>query len=110
MSGEIEKPLVIDKAAKPRCFRNLDIQKLPVEWRSNKKAWITSQIMEEWLTAFNGTTKVQNWHVLLFLENATCHSHIKFSNVQLAWFPPNTTSVSQPMDQGIIGNVKSPLS
>src|SRR5215469_4442292 len=32
--------------------------------------------------------------------------HIKLSNVRLAWFPPNTTSVSQPMDQSIIGNVK----
>jgi hypothetical protein len=26
--------------------------------------------------------------------------------VRLAWFPPNTTTVSQPMDQGIIRNVK----
>ena len=97
--------LVIGKAAKPRCFQNLDIRKLPVEWRSNKKAWMTSQIMEEWLTAFNGRMKMQNRHVLLFLDNATCHPHIKLSNVRLAWFPPNTTSVSQPMDQGIIRNV-----
>ena len=106
MSGEIEKPLVIGKTAKPRCFWNLDIRKLPVEWRSNKKAWMTSQIMEEWLTAFNGRMKMQNRHVLLFLDNATCQPHIKFSNVRLAWFPPNTTSVYQPMDQGIIWNVK----
>ena len=69
MSGEMEEPLVIGKAAKPRCFRNLGIQKLPVEWRSNKKAWMTSQIMEEWLTAFNGRMKMQNRHVLLFLGN-----------------------------------------
>ena len=106
LSGETEKPLVIGKAAKPRCFRNLDIWKLPVEWRSNKNAWMTSQIMEEWLTAFNGRMKMQNRHVLLFLDNATCHPHIKLSNVRLAWFPANTTSVSQPMDQGIIRNVK----
>jgi len=64
-------------------------------------------IMEEWLTAFNGRMKMQNRHVLLFLDNPTCHPHVKFSNVQLAWFPPNTTSVSQPMDQGIIQNVKT---
>ena len=38
MSGEMEKPLVIGKAGKPRCFRNLDLRKLPVEWRYNKKA------------------------------------------------------------------------
>jgi len=56
--------------------------------------------------AFNGRMKMQNCHVLLFLGNATCHPHIKLSNVQLAWFSPNTTSVSQPMDQGIIQNVK----
>ena len=67
---------------------------------------MTSQFMEEWLTAFNGRMKMQNRHVLLFLDNATCHPHIKFSNEQLAWFPPYTTSVSQPMDQGIIRNVK----
>lgn len=81
VSGEMEKALVIGKAAKPRCFRNMDIQKLPVEWRSDKKAWMTSQIMEEWLTAFNGRMKVQNRHVLLFSDNATCQPHIKLSNV-----------------------------
>src|SRR5215469_232985 len=52
MSGETEKPLVIGKSAKPRCFRNQDLRKLPVEWRANKKTWVTSHIMEEWLTAF----------------------------------------------------------
>ena len=106
MSGEMEKPSVIGKAAKLRCFRDLDVWKLPVEWRSNKKAWMTSQVMEEWLTAFNGRIKMQNRHVLLFLDNATCHLHIKLSNVRLAWFSPITTSVSQPMDQGIVRNVK----
>ena len=50
--------------------------------------------------------KMQNQHVLLFLDNATCHSLIKLSNMRLAWFPPNTTRVSQPVDQGIIQNVK----
>ena len=43
MSGEMEKPLVVGKAAKSRCFRNLDIRKLPVEWRPNKKAWVMSR-------------------------------------------------------------------
>jgi hypothetical protein len=30
MVGEMEKPLVIAKAAKPRCFENLKIHNLPV--------------------------------------------------------------------------------
>lgn len=39
--GTFVKPLVIGKAAKPRCFKNLDIKKFPVDWESNKKAWMT---------------------------------------------------------------------
>jgi hypothetical protein len=37
MEGEMETPLVIGKAAKPRCFKNLKMNNLPVSWRNNKK-------------------------------------------------------------------------
>jgi hypothetical protein len=37
MVGEIKKPLVVGKAAKPRCFMNLRINNLPVIWRNSKK-------------------------------------------------------------------------
>jgi hypothetical protein len=42
-----KKPLVIGKAAKPRCFNTLKINNLPVIWRNNKKAWMTAATMEE---------------------------------------------------------------
>nr|CAD7196360.1 unnamed protein product [Timema douglasi] len=79
LKGEMEKPLVIDKAAKLRWFINMDKRKLPVEWKYNKKAWMASQIMEELLTAFNDRMKKQNSYVLLFLDNITCHPHIELS-------------------------------
>jgi hypothetical protein len=41
MVGEMEKPVMIGKAAKPRCFKNLKINNLPVIWRNNKKALMT---------------------------------------------------------------------
>jgi hypothetical protein len=41
MVGEMEQPLVIGKAAKPICFKNMKINNLPVFWRNNKKAWMT---------------------------------------------------------------------
>ena len=50
----------------------------------------------------------RNKKVLLFLDN--CTSHImdnELSNVKLIFFPSNTTSVLQPLDQGIITNFKS---
>lgn len=40
------------------------------------------------------------------MDNAACHPKLDLSNIKLAWFPPNTTSVTQPMDQGIIYCVK----
>jgi hypothetical protein len=52
MAGEMEKPLVIGKAAKPRCFKNLKMNNLPVIWRNNKKAWMTAATREEWLNMF----------------------------------------------------------
>jgi hypothetical protein len=59
MTGEIEKPLVTGIASKPRCFKNIDIKKLPIDWKSNK-TWMTSHIMEERLTAFDVKMKQQN--------------------------------------------------
>jgi hypothetical protein len=40
------------------------------------------------------------------LDIAICQTHIELSNMQPAWFLPNTTNVSQPVDQGIIRNPK----
>lgn len=39
--GKIEKPLVIGKSLRPRCFNNTNVPQLPVYWRANKKAWMT---------------------------------------------------------------------
>lgn len=51
--------------------------------------------------------KFQNKKILLFLDNHSTHliSH-DLSNVKLIYFPPTTTSVLQPLDEGIIRNFK----
>jgi hypothetical protein len=36
--GRNGKALMIGKAVKPRCFKNLKIYNLPVIWRNSKKA------------------------------------------------------------------------
>jgi predicted DNA-binding protein YlxM (UPF0122 family) len=43
MSGEKEPLLVIGKAARPRAFKKLNVNSLPVTWKFNKKAWMTGK-------------------------------------------------------------------
>ena len=95
------KPMVIGIAVQPRCFRG--VQSLPVPYKSNAKAWMTSPIWTEWLQQFDRKMKVARRHVLLIIDN--CPAHPKVSNllnVEVVYLPPNTTSHTQPCDQGII--------
>ncbi|GFU33345.1 tigger transposable element-derived protein 6 [Trichonephila clavipes] len=52
--------------------------------------------------------KREKRHILLFLDNCTVHNNAPpLSNVKLQFFPPNSTSKLQPLDQGIIHNFKT---
>jgi hypothetical protein len=52
-SGEKLKPMVIGKAKKPRCFKNIDVTNLPVIWWSNKKSWKTETSFIDWIQSLN---------------------------------------------------------
>lgn len=111
----ITKPLLINKSLNPRAFKNVDKKKLPVHWRANKKAWMTSALFEDWF--YNSFVpevekylkdKKLDFQVLLIIDNATCHPQTLYHpNVRIVFLPPNTTSLIQPMDQGIIATFKA---
>jgi hypothetical protein len=77
MTGEMEQPLVTGNSARPRCFKNININELPVVWKSNKKACMTTALMEEWLKGFSERMRQQKRHILLFLYSATYHPHLE---------------------------------
>ncbi|GFS13030.1 tigger transposable element-derived protein 6 [Elysia marginata] len=104
--GEKEELVVIGKSARPRAFGSLNISDLPVTYKNSRKAWMTTEIFTHWLMGFNEKMKQQDRHVLLFLDNAPAYPTKQFSNVKLQFFPANTTSVLQPLDQGVIQAVK----
>lgn len=106
MAGEKIKPLVIGRAGKPRCFKRVDVNSLPVTYRHNKKAWMNGKLFEEWVKSFDKKMRRQNRKVLLFVDNASSHQDNDLTNVKLVKLPPNSTSVLQPMDQGIIQATK----
>ncbi|CAF1502617.1 unnamed protein product [Didymodactylos carnosus] len=102
------KPLVIGKSLKPRCFKNLNVNKFPMDWRANKRACMNIKLFSEWLSSLNVSIKNQKRKVILFIDNAPCHPvDIELSNIKFRYFPPNTTSKLQPLDQDVIHTFKT---
>ncbi|XP_037527773.1 tigger transposable element-derived protein 6-like [Rhipicephalus sanguineus] len=99
------KPFVIGRSKKPTCFKN---QHIPVRYRSNKKAWMTRQLFEEWLLEVDGIMEGQGRKVVLLLDNCSAHAvSPKLTSIELMFLPPNTTAGLQPLDAGIIANFKA---
>jgi len=63
---------------------------------------MVSDIFETWVREFDRRMQRQQRNVLPFVDNCPAHSKITGLNIKLEFTPPNTTSVLQPMDQGII--------
>jgi len=108
MAGtEKSKLLVIGKYQKPRCFKN--VKSLPVQYEFNKKAWMTSQIYEAFLHKMDKKFVNEKRNVLFFFDNCSAHPKIlqkTLNAIKIIFFPPNMTSKLQPMDQGVIKNLK----
>ncbi|ELU11777.1 hypothetical protein CAPTEDRAFT_60213, partial [Capitella teleta] len=101
------KPLVIGRAKRPRCFTKGYCPSSYVDYKFNKKAWMTGIVFADWMTDLNTRMMMANRRVLLLLDNASSHTPgVTFSHVTLRFLPPNTTSHIQPMDAGIIRNFK----
>ncbi len=102
---------IIGKAKTPRALRGVNVSTMGGEWRANKKAWMNTAVMSEWLQAFYshiGTTR----QVLLTMDNFSAHyTGLELAppppNIRICWLPPNSTSRFQPLDQGVIQSFKS---
>ncbi|KFD62566.1 hypothetical protein M514_25302 [Trichuris suis] len=88
-----------------------------VIWRSSKKGWITRTLFQEWFTSYFcpavkeycQAKNIEN-KALLILDNAPGHppglDDLR-DNVQVVFLPSNTSSLIQPMDQGVIATFKA---
>ena len=82
---------------------------------ANPKAWMRSDIFEEWLKSINNRFRIQNRKILLLVDNASPHfnpdeneqDNLVLSHIKVKFLPPNTTAHLQPIDAGIINSFKA---
>lgn len=105
-NGEKLPMFIIGKSKSPRCFKNL--KQLPCRYRGQKKSWMDSDLFEEWVRELDRKFEQQNRKVVLIIDNCPAHPAIGgLKAIQLCFLPPNTTAVTQPMDQGVIRSLKA---
>lgn len=111
------KPMLVGKAKKPRALKNI-MNNLPVIYRGNKTAWFTRLLFQEWFHNYFVPSVVKfqlethgiardNIKAILLLDNAPAHPCVEDlvgldGRIKVMYLPPNTTSIMQPMDQGVI--------
>ncbi|CAF0740319.1 unnamed protein product, partial [Brachionus calyciflorus] len=109
LSGSEKKDLlIVGKSKNPRCFpQNKSIYK-PFNYVNSENAWMTAKLFIEWLTNWDKILIKKGRKIALLLDNAPCHPKIDtLKNIKLFFLPPNTTSIAQPLDQGIVSAVKT---
>ena len=118
-SGTCKLPLTfIHKSARPRCFKNTQMSSLPVSYMSQSKAWMNATLFEAWFhdkfipcVKKFCLDKKKEYTVLLLLDNAPAHPSCdkltsRDGKVTSLFLPPYTTSILQPLDQGVLEAMK----
>jgi hypothetical protein len=106
MDGTDKLPLLlIGKYKKPRAFKH--VSHLPLKYENNQKAWMTSSIFTAWLQQLDRQILAEKRKIVMIVDNCSAHPHVEgLKAIRLVFLPPNSTSITQPMDQGIIRNLK----
>lgn len=97
------KALLVYKSENPQAPKRISKNSLPAYWKSNKKAWMTGKIFEDWFLNYfcveaENYCKRENiaFKILLILDNAPSHPAYLADlhpNVKVIFLPPNTTSL-----------------
>lgn len=67
---------------------------------------MTSILFQDYLTNWDEELRIQNRKILLLVDNCPAHPNVQLHNIELHFFPLNGNSVLQPMERGVIRNLK----
>ncbi|KAG0440755.1 Tigger transposable element-derived protein 6 [Dictyocoela muelleri] len=93
MVGEKYNPLVIGHFKQPTALRNFNTEEIGVIYTHSTKAWMTGKLFTGYLDRLNEYMLKKSRKILLLLDNTPSHPVLNFSNIEIFYFPKNTTSV-----------------
>ncbi|XP_059674717.1 tigger transposable element-derived protein 3-like [Gavia stellata] len=105
---EKRRLLVVGRSRRPRCLPK-DPRVLPVTYASSANALVTARVFQEWILRWDQELCRHRRRVVLFVGRSSAHPpelRTKLRNIRLVFFPPDTSSITQPMGVGIIRNLK----
>nr|XP_054932244.1 tigger transposable element-derived protein 4-like [Dermacentor andersoni] len=109
MCGKHKLPLLaVGKNGKPRCFKNAQLPpRDELIYCHNKKAWVTGAIFEDYVWQLDRKFAATDRNVLFIVDNCLAHGDIPhLKAIRMVFNPLNTTSILQPMDQGVIHHTR----
>jgi hypothetical protein len=99
---------LLEKNAKRQYFKGLRMDSLPVLYYANKSTWMTSETFRRWLMSWEVELRQKSRKDMLLLDNFAAHPHLDcLKNIHLEFLLPNTTSLVQPVDMGILKLLKT---
>ena len=105
-TGEKLPMFVIGKSVKPRCFKH--VKSLPCRYRAQPESWMSSFLFDEWVKELDRKFEKENCKIVLIADNCPAHPIVDgLKAIELVFLPQNTTSKTQPMDQGVIRSLKA---
>ncbi|KAF6340623.1 hypothetical protein mRhiFer1_016917 [Rhinolophus ferrumequinum] len=117
VAGYKWKPFASWHRENPRALKHVSKHTLPVNYRSNKKSWMTQLRFQDALLNFYASEMEKyymerniSFKILLTIDNTARHPPFigdLHPNIKAMFLPPNTNSLIPPMDQGVIAAFKA---
>ena len=111
------KPVIVYHAGNPRALMGYDKGSLPVHWYANSSGWMTGHIFQVYSKAAlvqelmeYCMTQGLPFRILMVFDNAPTHPLMLqdlHSDIKFVFPPPNTMSLLQSIDQGVIQMFKT---